>query len=44
MVTRYEDKEYTLTNAYIWFLIPLWIELQHVERLEGSEGPPRPAP
>jgi catechol 2,3-dioxygenase-like lactoylglutathione lyase family enzyme len=32
MVTHYEDKEYTLTNAYIWFLIPLWIELQHVER------------
>jgi hypothetical protein len=32
MTTRYEDKEYTLTNAYIWFLIPLWIELQHVER------------
>ena len=35
MVTRYQDKEYTLTNAYIWFLIPLWIELQHVERLAG---------
>ena len=33
MVTRYEGKKYTLTNAYIWFLIPLWIELQHVERL-----------
>jgi hypothetical protein len=32
MTTRYQDKEYTLTNAYIWFLIPLWIELQHVER------------
>ena len=32
MVTRYEDNEYTLTNAYIWFLIPLWIELQHIER------------
>jgi catechol 2,3-dioxygenase-like lactoylglutathione lyase family enzyme len=32
MVTRYEDNEYTLTNAYIWFLIPLWIELQHVEK------------
>jgi hypothetical protein len=32
MTTRYEDKEYTLTNAYIWFLIPLWIELQHIER------------
>ena len=32
MVTRYEDKQYTLTNAYIWFLIPLWIELQHIEQ------------
>jgi hypothetical protein len=32
MVTRYGEKQYTLTNAYIWFLIPLWIELQHVER------------
>lgn len=35
MTTRYQDKEYTLTNAYIWFLIPLWIELQHVERRGG---------
>ena len=32
MVTRYGDREYTLTNAYIWFVIPLWIELQHIER------------
>jgi hypothetical protein len=32
MTTRYEDKVYTLTNAYIWFLIPLWIELQHIEQ------------
>jgi catechol 2,3-dioxygenase-like lactoylglutathione lyase family enzyme len=32
MTTRYQDKEYTLTNAYIWFLVPLWIELQHIER------------
>jgi hypothetical protein len=30
MTTRYQDKEYTLTNAYIWLLIPLWIEMQHV--------------
>jgi hypothetical protein len=44
MTTRYGENRYTLTNAYVWFLIPLWIELQHVERLEGSEGPPRPAP
>ena len=35
MVTRYQDNEYTLTNAYIRFLIPLWIELQHVERRTG---------
>ncbi len=32
MVTRYHDNEYTLTNTYIGFLIPLWIELQHIER------------
>ncbi len=36
MVTHYGGKEYTLTNAYIWFLIPLWIELQHVERRIGD--------
>jgi hypothetical protein len=36
MVTHYQDKEYTLTNAYVWFLIPLWIELQHVERRTGG--------
>jgi hypothetical protein len=36
MLTRYEDREYTLTNAYVWFLIPLWIELQHVERRAGN--------
>jgi hypothetical protein len=36
MVTHYGEKEYTLTNAYIWFLIPLWIELQHVERRTGG--------
>jgi len=32
MVTRYGDTQYTLTNAYIWFLIPLWIELQYIEQ------------
>ncbi len=42
MVTRYQDKEYMLTNAYIWFLIPMWIELQHVERRTGG-CPPAPA-
>ena len=31
MVTHYNDAEYTLTNVYIWFLLPLWMELQHVE-------------
>ena len=31
MVTHYNDTDYTLTNVYIWFLLPLWIELQHVE-------------
>jgi len=36
MVTHYQDKQYTLTNAYIWFLIPLWIELQHIERHIGG--------
>jgi hypothetical protein len=44
MTTRYGEKRYTLTNAYVWFLIPLWIELQHVERLEVPESPPGPAP
>jgi hypothetical protein len=32
MVTHHNDGEYTLTNVYIWFLIPLWIEIQHIER------------
>jgi hypothetical protein len=32
MITRHNDDEYTLTNVYISFLIPLWIELQHIER------------
>ena len=36
MITRYEDKQYMLTNVYVWFLIPLWIELQHVEQRTGS--------
>jgi hypothetical protein len=31
MVTRHGDSEYTLTNVYISYLIPLWIELQHIE-------------
>jgi len=32
MVTHHNDDDYILTNAYIHFLIPLWIELQHIER------------
>jgi hypothetical protein len=36
MVTHHNDIDYTLTNVYIWFLIPLWIELQHVERRSGD--------
>ena len=32
MITSYGDKQYTLNNAYIWFLLPLWIELQHIEQ------------
>jgi len=32
MVTHHDDSEHTLTNVYIEFLIPLWIELQHIER------------
>jgi len=36
MVTHHDDSDFTLTNVYIKFLIPLWIELQHVER--RSEG------
>ena len=36
MVTHHNDSEYTLTNVYIEFLIPLSIELQHVaQRSEG---------
>ena len=31
MVTRHNDGLHTLTNVYIKFLIPLWIELQHIE-------------
>ena len=38
MVTRFEDKQYTLSNAYIWFLIPLWIELQHIEQRSATKG------
>jgi hypothetical protein len=37
MTTRNNENEYTLTNAYIRFLLPLWIELQHIER-RRSEG------
>ena len=36
MVTRHGPAQYTLTNVYIWFLLPLWIELQHIERRPGD--------
>jgi hypothetical protein len=36
MVTKYGEKQYTLSNAYIWYLIPLWIELQHIEERIGA--------
>jgi hypothetical protein len=32
MVTRGPTDDYTLTNAYLGFLIPLMIELQHIQR------------
>ncbi len=32
MVTHHNDVDYTLTNVYVWYLIPLWFELQHIER------------
>jgi hypothetical protein len=38
MVTRYGEKRYTLTNAYVWFLLPLWIELQHIQRAPASDS------
>jgi hypothetical protein len=31
MVTHHDNRDHTLTNVYIEFLIPLWIELQHIE-------------
>jgi len=30
--------DYTLTSAYIGFVLPLMIELQHIERLEQVSG------
>jgi hypothetical protein len=36
MITRHGDNEHTLTNVYISFLIPLWIELQHIEMRSPS--------
>jgi hypothetical protein len=36
MVTSYGEKHYTLSNAYVWYLLPMWIELQHIaERVEA---------
>ena len=34
--THGPESDYTLTSAYIGFLLPLMIELQHLERLERS--------
>ena len=39
MVTHHNNDDYTLTNVYISFLIPLWIELQHIERRSESQLP-----
>ena len=36
MTTAFEDKRYTLSNAYIWFVIPMWIELQHIAQQFGA--------
>ena len=36
MITRHGDDEHTLTNVYISFLLPLWIELQHIEMRSSS--------
>ncbi len=33
MLTHGPTDDYTLTNAYIGFVLPLMIELQHIERL-----------
>ena len=30
--------DYTLTNAYIGFLLPIMVELQHIERHEHARG------
>ena len=38
MVTKYGEKRYTLSNAYIWFLIPLWMELQHIAERRCETG------
>lgn len=36
MTTAFEDKRYTLSNAYIWFVIPMWIELQHIAQVAAG--------
>jgi hypothetical protein len=38
MVTHGPTDDYTLTNAYIGFLIPLMIELQHIARQPHTDG------
>ncbi|MBV8462408.1 MAG: hypothetical protein JO368_03885 [Acidimicrobiales bacterium] len=39
MVTHHDGVDFTLTNVYFWFLIPLWVELQHVERRRATSTP-----
>jgi catechol 2,3-dioxygenase-like lactoylglutathione lyase family enzyme len=38
--TNGPELSYTLTNAYIGYLLPLMVELQHVERLEPAQPKP----
>jgi hypothetical protein len=43
-VTHGRTASYTLTSAYVGFLLPLMVELQHLERHEGeAEGADQPA-
>ena len=35
-MTHGTDADYTLTNAYVGFLMPLLIELQHIEEAPNN--------
>jgi hypothetical protein len=37
-ITHGAEDEYRLTNAYIGYLLPLMVELQHVERMSASSA------